>query len=28
LFQQYIGDDFDQLEQEYQAFCRQIVNQN
>jgi hypothetical protein len=26
LFEQYIGDDFDQLEQEYQAFCRQIVN--
>lgn len=27
LFQQYIGGDFDQLEQEYLAFCRQIVKQ-
>jgi hypothetical protein len=26
LFQHYIGGDFDQLEQEYLAFCRQIVN--
>jgi hypothetical protein len=27
LFQQYIGGDFDQLEWEYLAFCRQIVGQ-
>jgi len=25
LFEQYIGDDFDQIEKEYLAFCRQIV---
>jgi hypothetical protein len=27
LFQQYIGDDFDQLEREYLSFCRQLTNQ-
>ena len=25
LFKQYIGDDFDQIEKEYTAFCRKIV---
>jgi len=25
LFKHYIGDDFDQLEKEYTAFCRKIV---
>jgi hypothetical protein len=25
LFQQYIGDDFDQLEREYLSFCRQLT---
>ena len=25
LFKQYIGDDFDQIEEEYLAFCRKIV---
>ncbi|MFA5238437.1 MAG: hypothetical protein WC476_01840 [Phycisphaerae bacterium] len=25
LFEYYIGDDFDQIEKEYQAFCRKIV---
>jgi hypothetical protein len=25
LFEQYIGDDFDQIEKEYVAFCRKIV---
>jgi len=25
LFEDYIGDDFDQIEKEYLAFCRQIV---
>ncbi len=25
LFEQYIGDDFDQIETEYLAFCRQII---
>jgi hypothetical protein len=27
LFEQYIGNDFDQIEREYLAFCRQIINQ-
>ena len=27
LFQQYVSSDFDQIEQEYLAFCRQIINQ-
>ncbi|UCE98963.1 MAG: hypothetical protein JSV82_07215 [Planctomycetota bacterium] len=27
LFKQYIGDDFDQLEKEYLAFCKKIVYQ-
>jgi hypothetical protein len=25
LFQEYIGDDFDRIDKEYLAFCRQIV---
>jgi len=27
LFHQYIGDDFEQVEQRYLAFCRQIIDQ-
>ena len=27
LFQQYVGSDSDQIEQEYRSFCRQIVEQ-